>query len=310
MKRVFLAFAAIIIITSCNKIPNKSIFEKLTTDELSTAFKQDNTFRDFYEFVREDLDEASDVVKATYNDITYRRFFNFFKFMMDSTNLAPKMQGWEAEWQNQYGVYLLKADSVLNYWQNYKAENSLDKYVKIELYEIDKEYYSYLGTLKNVNIGFRLTPLQGTVEQVVFTYGFNAKIHEGSEYYDKKRCRSTRPFSTPIVRYWKASYSDEDLLSGYNAETFLRDYNIYFEVTDIRIGGENLSIDNLNIPEVVSNCFDYENKYPSLYENEKNDLIKSLIYSDFVPINEYMEEKYVNSLKEKDEHCYNLIKEL
>jgi hypothetical protein len=33
-------------------------------------------------------------------------------------------------------------------------------------------------------------------------------------------------------------------------------------------------------------------------------------YSDFVPKNEYLEEKFANSLKEKDEHCYNLIKEL
>ena len=34
---------------------------------------------------------------------------------------------------------------------------------------------------------------------------------------------------------------------------------IYIEVTDVRIDGKNISIDDLGMPEVVSECFEYEN---------------------------------------------------
>ena len=226
MKRIILAFTAIIVMIGCNKIPNKSVFEKLSTEELSVAFKYDDSFREFYESTRDNMDDVSDVIKATYSDITYRRFFDFYKILLDSNYMESIIDEYGLEWEMKYGVHLTKTDSVLNYWRNFKEENSLDKYVKIELASIDKEYYSF-GPLSDVKLGFRLTPLQGTVEQVIFTYGYNAKIHESSSLYDKKRCLTTRTFSSPIVRYWEVGYSDRDLFAGYNAETFQSDYNIY-----------------------------------------------------------------------------------
>jgi hypothetical protein len=309
MVRIILAITVIIAMISCNKIPNKSIFEKLTTDELAVAFKYDDTFREFYELTIDQVDDVSDVVKASYSDITYRRFFDYYKFLSDSNYWKPLKDEWELEWNNNFSLYLTKADSVLNYWRNFKEENSLDKYVKIELSSIDKEFYSF-GALSDVNLGFRLTPLQGTVEQVIFTYGYKAKIYEGSSLYDKKRCLSTRTFSSPIVRFWEVGYSDRDLFAGYNAETFKRDYNIYIEVTDVRIDGKNISIDDLGIPEVVSDCFEYENEASYLYDIKKENLIKELIYSDFVAKEDFLLENYSNALKEKDEHCFNFIKEM
>ena len=308
MVRIILAITVIIAMISCNKIPNKSIFEKLTTDELAVAFKYDDTFREFYEFI-DQVDDVSDVVKASYSDITYRRFFDYYKILLDSNYWKPLKDEWELEWNNNFSLYLTNADSVLNYWRNFKEENSLDKYVKIELSSIDKEFYSF-GALSDVNLGFRLTPLQGTVEQVIFTYGYKAKIYEGSSLYDKKRCLSTRTFSSPIVRFWEVGYSDRDLFAGYNAETFKRDYNIYIEVSDVRIDGKNISIDDLGIPEVVSDCFEYENESSYLYDIKKENLIKELIYSDFVAKEDFLLESYSNALKEKDEHCFNFIKEL
>ena len=89
MVRIILAITVIIAMISCNKIPNKSIFEKLTTDELAVAFKSDDTFREFYELTIDQVDDVSDVVKASYSDITYRRFFDYYKFLSDSNYWKP-----------------------------------------------------------------------------------------------------------------------------------------------------------------------------------------------------------------------------
>ena len=162
------------------------------------------------------------------------------------------------------------------------ADNSLNKYVKVELASIDKEYYDYVGGIKEVNLGFRLTPLQGAIEQIRFNYGYKAKINGDNKYYEKHNCISTAPFSIPIVRYWEVSYSDRDDFAGKIVETFLRDYNLYIEVTDVRKNGVNISADDFYVPKAVLECIENEKDYPSLLTLSKDDLIKELINKKYL----------------------------
>jgi len=117
----------------------------------------------------------------------------------------------------------------------------LDKYVKIELANISKEYYDYIGELKEVNLGFRMTPLQGAVQQIRFDYGYKAKIHGDDNYYEKHRFIETDPLNSPRIGYWEVDYSDNDKFAGKNVETYLRDYNVYIEVVEIRKDGKGFS---------------------------------------------------------------------
>ena len=222
-KECLLFFVVAFALSSCNSVSNKPVSEKLSTEELSKAIKSDTLFTSFYEHIRKEVDDMSDIKKAKFNDVTYRRLFKYVKFLQDTTYWKPLSEKWDKEWESEYGVYLPKADSVLNYWKKYLEENSLDKYVSIELARIDKEYYTYAGGLKEVNLGFKLTPLQGTIEQIRFNYGYKPKISGDSKYYSKKNCISTSPFSSPTIRYWEVNYSDRDNFAGKNVETFLRD---------------------------------------------------------------------------------------
>jgi len=311
MKKVWLFFFVIsFLIASCNKISDKPVSEKLSTDELSKAIKSDTLFADFYEEIRKEVDDMSDIKKATYNDVTYRRLFQYVKFLQDTTYWNPLYEKWNEEWEREYGVYLPKADSVINYWKKYLDENSLDKYVKVELAKIDKEYYSYSYDIRDVYLGFRLTPLQGAIEQIVFTYGYQAKIHEDSKYYEKHRCRSTTPFFTPTIRYWEVDYSDRKLFSGHTVETFLRDYNLYIDVTHIRKDGINISTNDYNIPEEVSDYLKFGENDDIMQDYYKEKIIKELINKDYLRCWEYYE-KQADVLKEKkDKLCFDFLKEL
>jgi len=205
---LFIFFTAFTLI-SCNNISNKSVSEKLSTEELSKAIKSDTAFSSFYENLRKEVDDLDDIKKAKYNDVTYRRLFKYYKFLTDTTYWKPLSENWDKEWENKYGVYLKKADSTLNYWKKYLEDNSLNKYVKIELAQIDKEYYEYIGGIKEVNLGFRLTPLQGPIEQIRFNYGYKPKINGDNKYYEKHNCISTTPFYLPTVRYWEVGIQIE-----------------------------------------------------------------------------------------------------
>src|ERR1035437_6581231 len=278
MKKLYLIIYLIVLaLSSCNNISDKSVSEKLSTDELSKAIKTDTSFSKFYENIRKEVDDMSDIKKAKFNDVTYRKLFKYFKFLTDTIYWKPLSENWDKEWENKFGIYLSKADSTLNYWRKYLKDNSLNKYVNIELAQIDKEYYEYIGGIKEVNLGFRLTPLQGTIEQIRFTYGYKPKINGDSKYFEKHSCISTSPFSSPTVRFWEVGYSDRDNFSGKNVETFLRDYNLYIEITSIRKDGVNLSTDDFAVPKKVSECFENEKDYPALFELTKDELIKELI---------------------------------
>jgi hypothetical protein len=311
MKRLsLLIFGLAIILSSCSNISDKSVSEKLSTDELSKAIKSDTLFTNFYENLRKSVDEMDDIKKAKFNDVTYRRLFKYYKFLQDTTYWKPKSENWEKEWEKDFGVYTTKADSTLNYWKKYLSENSLDKYVKIELANIRKEYYDYIGGLKEVNLGFRMTPLQGTVEQIRFNYGYKAKIHGDNNYYEKHKCIETDPLYSSRIGYWEVGYSDKDKFSGKNVETFLRDYNMYIEVTQIRKDGVNISIDDVGVPEEVSKCLEVEKDYPTLFELYKEDVVKKIINKNYLGKWEYINKKADEIREKEDKLCFDFLSEL
>jgi hypothetical protein len=307
---MYIIFVIAFTLSSCNKIPNKPISEKLSTEELSKAIKSDTLFANFYEGISKVVDNMSDIKKATFNDVTYRRLFKYVKFLQDTTYWSPLSEKWEKEWESEYGVYLPKADSVLNYWTTYLEENSLSNYVKVELAIINKEYYNYTGGLKEVNLGFILTPVQGTIEQICFNYGYKPKISGDSKYYEKHNCIATSPFSSPTVRYWEVGYSDRDDFDGENIKTFLRDYNLHIEVTQIRKDGVNMSKDDFNIPESVSDYFDSGENLDFMQDYYKEKIVKELINKDYVKQWEFSGKKADEIREKKDKLCFDFLKEL
>ncbi|RNC65130.1 hypothetical protein [Proteiniphilum sp. X52] len=155
-----------------------------------------------------------------------------------------------------------------------------------------------------------LTPLQGTVEQIRFNYGYQAKINSDSKYYEKHRCIETDPLSAPRIGYWEVSYSDRDKFAGKNVSTFLRDYNLYIEVTNIRKDGVNISKDDFNIPKSVSDYFDYGEDVDFMRDYYKDDVIKELINTDYVGKWEYSSKKADEVREKKDKLCFDFLKEL
>jgi hypothetical protein len=311
MKRLlFLILGFVIVLSSCSKISDKPVSEKLSTDELSKAIKSDTLFTSFYEGIRKNVDEMDDIKKAKFNEVTYRRLFKYYKFLQDTTYWKPLSEKWEKEWEKDLGIYSTKADSTINYWKKYLADNSLDKYVKVELANINKEYYDYIGELKEVNLGFRMTPLQGAVQQIRFDYGYKAKIHGDDNYYEKHRCIETDPLNSSRIGYWEVEYSDKDKFSGKNVESFLRDYNVYIEVVEIRKDGVNMSIADFAVPEEVTKCLEVEKEYPTLFDMYKDDIIKNLIKKDYIGKREYSNKKAEEIQEKEDKLCYDFLKEL
>ena len=213
MKR-FLTFSiTCLLLASCNGGLNHSILEPLDVKDLKKQMKADSTFTSFYKDVQ-DLRTwimKSDVRQAKYGEITYKRLKKFDEKTTDTTFTKKLFKSEKEVYDLLYPDYSQQIDSIMRYWGAYREKYSLDSLVKIEFKELWKEYYSYSGDVKDVNIGFEVTPLKGTIQQLIFRYCIKSKISNDGKLsaWDSHRCLASSPISRTKTLYWEADNSDE-----------------------------------------------------------------------------------------------------
>lgn len=315
-KTIYLLFSFLLLASCSNNGLQKSFTEPLSVDELKKNIKKDTTFTRFYSEVQ-DLREwviGNDVRQAKYNDITYKRLNKYEKHGSDTTFFNKKKEGWKVEYDKVYPNYDSQVDSILNYWRAYKEQYNMDSLVVIEYDRLWKEYYSYSGDIRNVNIGFKITPLKGKIDQLIFRYEMKTKVsNDGSSssyssIWNSHRCVATSPITKPTTLYWEADYSDEKTLKGRSSEEVKRDYDFIIELVNVRINGENYE-DKLNlIPESVSHYFRWEDE-DFMTNYYKAEIVKELIDKDYKSFSDYSYSLMEEEMKSYDPEVYALFEE-
>ena len=177
-----LCYLSLIIISTvfirCNNPLKKSIFEPLTVEELKKVIDKDTSFRENYKGIRlvRDSIEQDELEEVNWIDLTYQRLQDLNHFAIDTSYFNPRREQFKKEWELKYGGYHLKVDSISNHWKKYKEENSLERFVKIELVNLRKDRYSYSSNIKDIYLGFRLTPLKGP-RKTIWNYRYVAFIY-------------------------------------------------------------------------------------------------------------------------------------
>ena len=130
MKRLTLTaiLAAVALLAACNKIPNESIYTELDSATIKRATKADTAFAQFYEGVHEIAQFYNHDPK--YEQITYRRLYNYIKSFSDTTEIQKLNNGWEAEWEELSADNLRSADSLIVGWPLF-----LDAHPEIDIQE-------------------------------------------------------------------------------------------------------------------------------------------------------------------------------
>lgn len=249
------------------------------------------------------ISQLEDVDKAKFNDITYHSFYKMFQFLEDTTVMKKIIEKAENEWEEVLSIYPQKVDSVIEYWIDYKRNNSLNEYVKIEFKEIVKEYYTLSpSTVKNMKFGFRLCPLQGEIDEIKFTYSYSIK---NKERIADNNCVYQSPFKEPVSLYCEIDHSKMEYLENTTTDSFLKDYDIDFEITDVKKDGIDYSLTDLNIPQSIKLFFKAESDNPSkshyteysvVREFFKEQIIKELLCSYYLNKDDYVDSKTEEAL--------------
>ena len=283
------------VIVACSSIPSKSVFEDLSTEELSKILQETPDFETEYRHIKNAILAFNDIEKAKYSSITWREIYKAYKFSSDTTKFQLLFTQWENEWKETYSKYDGKVDSVISYWHEYMIQNTPERFVHIEFSGIKKNYYPYTFDIEDVSMGFRLVPLDGTIEQVKFSYRFSAKIDR--LYGEKNYCIITTPFKSPVIRYWKVDYRDNEILERLNSETFKRDYDIHIEITDVRKNGINYSIYDLYMPQSLKDYF--MNEYDFMDDFCRANIIREELCPSYQSKDEYLSNQYEHLMKNK-----------
>lgn len=312
MKKIMFFFAASLFIVSCSSGLNKSILEPLSVDELKTNMKKDTSFTEFYSDIQKvrEYVMGSDVRQAKYADVTYKRVYKYAKKAYDTTFTNQIREKQKELYDIKHPSYTNEVDSILTYWKNYKNRYSLDSLVTVEYKELWKEHYSYSNDIKAVNIGFKITPLKGTIQQLIFRYCIKSKIsNDGSmSTWDSHRCLASSPIYSEKTLYWEADYSDEKYLKNMTSAQVARDYDFNIEIVEVRINGENMSEKLDLIPSSVSSALRWgDDTYMSDYY--RSEMIKELIDPNHVPFYEFCGNAIEDERKKIDPDVYEMVNE-
>ena len=308
MKKIIVCIFVAVSLISCSGGLNKSIIEPLDVDVLKKQMKNDEDFSEFYKEIQEMRSWilSSDIRQAKYSDITYAQYRKFDKKVNDTTFTNKLSEKIHKEYDVLYPDYTKQVDSVMKYWNGYMKENSLDSLVKIEFSDLWKERYSYSGDVKDVNIGFAVTPLKGTIEQLIFRYCIKSKIsNDGKmDIWNSHRCLSSSPISKTKTLYWEADYSDEKYLKNMTAETVKRDYDFLIEVVEVRIDGTNMSEKLALVPKYVKYALDDKALDGGYW---KDSIIKETINPEYESFWDYAMPKMNDEYKKIDPVVFDLI---
>ena len=304
MKKFFYSVLACMLLVACNPIPNKSVFEELTSDELASAIKAEPEFAEEYEAIRiiVQLADFSAVQKAQYKDVTYRRLCRYTDHVYDTAYWAPREEKWGKEWDNTFAKDLEKVPEMVDYWDAYKAKHSLSRFANVELSRFYATYYEYIGGVDDAYICFNITPLDGPIEQIKFTYSYAYKINNGKGKTVQK-CIYSSPIYRTTEAAWELDYFERERFGDMIASEFYEKYDMDIEITDVRKDGKNYSLEDLDIPDAITAIWEDWNP-------ETCDGVAALINPSYVSRDSYIENKKDEELREYDSLCCDFSDEL
>lgn len=310
MKKILLIICLPLLFLSCENYLDKSILNKLSDSEIKSSLKNDSIVFNINQFFSSKITDSilskNSELKNKLLNVSYRDLYDLQKLTSNKSYFdSIKEYEIQPKWKIEYEDVITKIDSLYRHY--YSNPIDLSKYIKIELSKIDTDYYSYSGGVEDVDMGFKLTPLKGTVQQLIFEYTYKPKIG-GKEY--SHRCRTTKPITRSVVRWWNVDYSEENILGGETPYTIKRDYDFDIKVLKIRYKDENLSNDESDIP--------FEIRMYKKYIDENNDSMTDLYIKDisneilnleYKSLNEYFRPIQDSIIKSKISN-YNKIQEV
>jgi len=289
-----------ILISSCSK--QKSVTEQLDLNEVSSLIEQDSLYEQIIqsvEIVRE-VFEKDLVLKSKFKDLTYKDFLEYNKELSDTIFQKNLYEKFEAEFNSRMDSLLKKykepVDKKIAFYKEQLEKYSPSKFFSISFAGINKEYYSSMREVRQVNVKFKITPLQGPIQGGSFRYKIIPKVTKKS--VASAGCRFSHYTKNPSVYMWEAPYDIEDEFESTTTARIKENYDFEYEILTARVGGKTYSFDDIDVPFYFELYLDKDTLTNYEYANliEEQFYVKSVSYFDLLMEITNSEKQKVNKI--------------
>lgn len=277
---------------SCSEaytVPDKSIFEPFTANELRKCYAKVPGFDEFYSEYCLLVIRCGEQEKIKFADITWRGLYKCWDAMMwkylsinHNDNYLNKTKQY---WKKCYGKYDDKVDSVMTSWNKIVCDY-FGQYVDINLVNVKRKYYPLGNRIKEIHYAFNITPTMEPITECHFMF-------------DRDSYRINQIVNSSVTLDWK---TNSDIFLGYE---YLSTKSVL--VTYVRlINGNMYSISDLQIPELVKkyiladNHTDEREAWKSVFEDIFGiDYDLGTSYEGYIKESKFMEEAEVSWIRHR-----------
>ena len=258
-----------------------------------------NDFIDFYNDVSTLLKRMNKRDKEKFPEISYTNIFRIYLYTLHFEYTEKMISPLAHEWENQYGIYHSKADSLMTYWRQEKEKSNLSKYLKIDITDIQK--FTKRGVNEDedyadsVEVAFKLTPLHKNIKNVKFCFTYTKK--DNPNYSPENHFSFDKKLPDSLIEYQPLDFIDYAwIMKSETIAEFLKDYEYKIVITDLTVEGNEYHLYDPVMPQSVKEVLELETKEIYWYESRQNTIIKETLCSDYIPKNRFIEEKLLNEL--------------
>lgn len=266
---------------------NKSILEPLDDSVVESQMKDDPTFGTFYYEVSRLRDfVTSPEDKEKYKDITYNDFRNFYDAYTSELYCNQVKEKADAEYDEKVLAPMnARVDSVVAVWETFMDEHNIDKYITITTHNTTyNDHPAWYYVINNLG---KVTDCQAEV------------VYSGSWSGDVTLHRSLAEMEEVI------SPDNMTYLTGEYAfgDDFWDRHELTVNIKSVTLkDGKVITSEDINEVPYAVRGFLEDNS-----EDSRVNLIQSTIDSEFPWRGTYQILAVQKNLKEKYEHCYELV---
>jgi len=291
IKRISLLLVVLVNLCSCNNIPKTSIFQPLSSQQLARIIDKDDRFEVFYEYYWFNygvkIVSLNELQKSKYIDLTYRDLYKYY-LLGDNEKLNNTF---EEEWNAKYGIYTSKVDSVINYWSQFKDNNSLEKYIKVEL------EYVYARRFGTQQCEFALTPLCEGIESVTFVFRYITGRDYLNNVGGKEYTLTYNGLVNEGTTFKWYNYTWDDYMGEVTNSYFMSSFMKQIEVKSVKING--ITYDYSSIPSTVLKYLDERKTIIQGTTVQKYDIIREVLDPQYKTKVRYVMDKMDEVRKKK-----------
>lgn len=316
MKKIYFLFALILVLAGCSESSiNRSVLQPIGEDEIVRLEKDYPNISAFYEYVTHARNSQSDEALQKYSNLTYKQVYDFLTAYTDRENEIKEMI--KKEWQQHYGFYEAKLDSLHDNLSEWFEANKLESRVKITCVDVlpipeDAKAWQALTFYCKVKVeNLTNEPIEDVVYELAICDTKKKAFSDVLSITNTAEKADGNLYMAWSTQYGKTWSNDKESLLDYSQEDLYKHYNIDYRIKSLRQNGKFLTNDIIKDTDpnytILSRQLWKTNMTSTGRLYYLREAVKSIFDVNYLTIDEYYNEVIDSKVQAIDPEAFDFL---